>query len=218
MPQWPITLTSLAYLALLAVCTLTASWQRLADDHRQNAWMGLTVAMLLMWSMPARVGGIDLHFAGASLAALMFGVRLGTISIAIAQVIAWITGRVATADAALYGIFYSVLPALLTISLQRLIQARLPRHIFVYIFVTCFGATLIANVVSTVSFALAYPWLSGTEHASPPADFLAYRLLLCWGESMLTGMLMAIFVVYRPLWVSTFRDDIYLSKTSTRQD
>jgi uncharacterized membrane protein len=111
-----------------------------------------------------------------------------------------------------------VVPAFLTVSLQRLIQARLPHHIFVYIFVTCFGATLIANVVSTVSFALAYPWFSGTEHARLPADFLAYRLLLCWGESMLTGMLMAIFVVYRPLWVSTFRDDIYLRKSSTQQD
>ena len=54
---------------------------------------------------------------------------------------------------------------------------------------------------------------AGASHqAAPSVDYLSYRLLLCWSESMLTGMLVAIFVAYRPQWMTTFRDELYLAR------
>ncbi|WP_354684875.1 hypothetical protein [Cupriavidus necator] len=42
------------------------------------------------------------------------------------------------------------------------------------------------------------------------ADTLAATVILAFGEAFLTGMLVAVFVVYRPQWVVTFRDEEYL--------
>ena len=104
------------------------------------------------------------------------------------------------------------MPALLTVAIQRLVQARMPRNVFVYIFVTGFAGTLVANILATLAFA-GMAWLFGaSSQAAPSSDYLPYRLLLCWGESMLTGMLVAIFVAYRPQWMTTFRDEVYLAR------
>lgn len=214
----PIPASSLIpiYLALLAACAATAHWRLLADDYRQHAWLGLTVALILMWSMPSKVGAIDLHLAGASIAALMFGARLASISLAGALGISGHAEQLFGPELALQGIAFTLLPAILTVTMQRFIQARLPRHIFVYLFVCGFGATLIANALSVLTFNWAYS-LNWADHpfraTALPDDYLAYRLLLCWGEAMLTGMLVAIFVAYRPQWVSTFRDEVYLAKS-----
>jgi len=204
---------SAIYLGALVWCALTAPWRDLASSTRQHGWMGLTVALLLVWTMRAPVGsGMDLHLAGASLAALMFGTRLAAVSLAVALAVLAFTGHIAPESLALQGVAYMLLPALLTIAIQRLVQARLPRNVFVYIFVTGFGGTLAANVLATLAF-VGMAWLfSAAPQPAPWGDYLSYRLLLCWGEAMLTGMLVAVFVVYRPQWMTTFRDEIYLAR------
>ena len=201
---------SAIYLVALLWCLLTAPWRDLAASTRQHGWMGLTVALLLAWTMRAPIGnGVDLHLAGASLAALMFGARLAAVSLA---VVLALTGHIALEGLALQGIAYALLPALLTVAIQRLVQARLPRNVFVYIFVSGFAGTLAANVLATLAY-VGMAWLFGASpRAAPSGDYLSYRLLLCWGESMLTGMLVAIFVVYRPQWMTTFRDEVYLAR------
>lgn len=210
--QFTVALTAI-YLGALGWCLVTAPWRDLAAPTRQHGWMGLTVALLLAWTMRAPVGnGMDLHLAGASLAALMFGARLAALSLAVVLAVLAFTGRIALEGLALQGIAYALLPALLTVAIQRLVEARLPRNVFVYIFVTGFAGTLAANILATLAFA-GMAWLfDASPQAALSNDYLSYRLLLCWGEAMLTGMLVAIFVAYRPQWMTTFRDEIYLAR------
>lgn len=210
--QSAIALTAL-YLAALVWCLLTAPWRDLASSTRQHGWMGLTVGLLLAWTMRAPIGnGMGLHLAGASLAALMFGARLAAASLAVVLALLAFTGHIAPEGIALQGIAYALLPALLTVAIQRLVQARMARNVFVYIFVAGFAGTLAANVVATLVYA-GMAWLFGASpEAAPTGNYLSYRLLLCWSESMLTGMLVAIFVAYRPQWVTTFRDEVYLAR------
>ena len=201
------------YLGALAWCLATAPWRSLASSTRQHGWMGLTVGLLLAWSLRAGVGaGMELHLVGASLAALMFGARLGSASLAVVLAVLALTGRVAWQPLALQGLAFALLPALLTIAIQRLVEARLPRNVFVYIFVTGFAGTLVANALATLAFALMLRLSGAWLDAAQFDAYLSYRLLLCWGEAMLTGMLVAVFVAYRPQWMLTFRDEIYLAR------
>jgi len=209
MTSYSTLVLSAIYLAVLAWCLASAPWRSLAASTRQHGWMGLTVALLLAWTLHASGGkGMDLHLAGASLAALMFGARLAAASLAVVLAVLGLTGRIAPEALALEGVFYTLLPVLFTIAIQRLVEARLPRNVFVYIFVTGFAGTLAANALAALAFE-GWAWLLG---AAPSGDYLAYRLLLCWGEAMLSGMLVAIFVAYRPQWMLTFRDEIYLAR------
>ena len=41
-------------------------------------------------------------------------------------------------------------------------------------------------------------------------DYLPYVFLLAFGEAWLSGMVVTLFVVYRPEWVGTFEDSRYL--------
>lgn len=203
---------SAIYLVALLWCLLTAPWRDLASSTRQHGWMGLTVGLLLAWTMRAPIGnGMALHLAGASLAALMFGARLAAISLAVVLAVLALTGHIALESLALQGIAYALLPALFTVAIQWLVQARMARNVFVYIFVSGFAGTLAANVLATLAYA-CMAWLFGASPNALSSDYLSYRLLLCWGESMLTGMLVAIFVAYRPQWMTTFRDEVYLAR------
>jgi uncharacterized membrane protein len=153
--------------------------------------------------------GLDLHLAGASLAALMFGPRLASTALAIVLVTAIFSGRFAVPEAVLQGLAFVLLPAFTTAALQRALEWRLPRHVFIYVF----GAALAGSFIANALGALAYAWLATSVtglHAGLAQDFTAYRLLLAWGEAMLTCMLAAIFLAYRPQWLMSFRDERYL--------
>jgi len=43
-------------------------------------------------------------------------------------------------------------------------------------------------------------------------DSLLYLVYLSFGEATISGMLMTLFVVYRPSWVATFDDSRYLQR------
>jgi uncharacterized membrane protein len=42
------------------------------------------------------------------------------------------------------------------------------------------------------------------------ADLMLARGFVAWGDAILTGMLVAIFVAFRPHWLATYADRIYL--------
>ena len=46
--------------------------------------------------------------------------------------------------------------------------------------------------------------------ARPGADLMLARFLVAWGDAFITGMLVAIFVAFRPEWLATYTDRLYL--------
>lgn len=53
---------------------------------------------------------------------------------------------------------------------------------------THFTGTLASNILATLAFA-GMDWLfDASPQAVPSNNYLSYRLLLYWGESMLTGI------------------------------
>ncbi len=45
-----------------------------------------------------------------------------------------------------------------------------------------------------------------------PSLSLVARWLMAWGDAVVTGMLTAIFVAYRPQWLATWSDALYLRR------
>ena len=41
---------------------------------------------------------------------------------------------------------------------------------------------------------------------------LVARWLMAWGDGMVTGMLCAVFVAFKPGWLATWSDQLYLPK------
>jgi uncharacterized membrane protein len=134
----------------------------------------------------------------------LVGMTLAAVATTLATDHDWIAiaGRVLVAGA---------LPALVSHVVRRAAEARLPANFFIYVFVVGFlggGLAMLATVAAVAaSFALAAP------SAGPQSDaWTALALMLAFAEATLTGMLITLFVVYKPGWVGTFDDARYLRR------
>ena len=207
-----------AWLPLLAVwfwCFRTAPWKRLGDSVQFNVWLGTVVLLVLVWSMKAGVKpGLNLHFLGATMFALMFGRQLAIIGFSV--VLAGVTlngellGREGWLAFGLNALVLAVFPVLLADAIRRGVERWLPGNFFVYVFVTAFfGAA--AVVMATGLLASGMLWLAAVYPAPTLLDdYLPYYLLLGFAEAWLNGALITLMVVYAPHWVGSFDDRRYL--------
>jgi len=94
-------------------------------------------------------------------------------------------------------VWFGLVPGTLALGLGLLVRRLLPHHLFVFILGRAFIATALA--VNLTGY-LAY--LGGRK-----PDTLG---LEGWGEAFGTGMLVAIFVAFKPEWLLTYSDARYL--------
>ena len=189
-----------------------APWGRLRDSEQMNVWLGMIVLLTLLWSLKAGVKpGLAMHLVGATVFTLSFGPHLAFVGLSL--VMAGISLNGAAGPLA-YGA-NALLTAGLGVAFSHfyygLVVAWFPRHFFVYIFVNSFlGAALtvvVLGLASSLFLAMsgAYPWGYLAD------EYLPYFLLLAFSEAWLSGMMMTLFVIYRPGWVASFDDARYLT-------
>lgn len=105
-------------------------------------------------------------------------------------------------------VWLGLVPATLAVLLGAGLRRWLPNHLFIYILGRGFFATALAVAAAGALSAL----LHGVPPGLSAADLLLGRGLAAWGDAFLTGMLVAIFVAFRPQWLATYADRIYLPK------
>lgn len=196
-----------------AVCLYRAArrapWKTLDSAGAFSAWCIFIICLPLVWRFDVPVArGAALHLLGMPLFVLMFGRQLAIVGLAI-SVMAFTDIRDGLwANIGVNLLLLSILPAWCGDVVMRATRRFLPHHLFVYLLGNgFFGAMAMLAVTGLISFGVRAVWAT----ASPlPADTIAYMLLLAWGEAFLTGFLLTMFTVYRPQWVLTFDDDVYL--------
>lgn len=200
------------WLPLFARSLLMAPWSRLRDSVLMNVWLGMVVLLTLVWSLKAGVKpGLSIHLLGATVFTLTFGAHLAFIGLSLVALGLVLNGAADVFSYAINALLLAGAGVFLSQRIYALVVRLLPRHFFVYIFVNgFFGAALTMigiGILSTVLLALAgaYAWDYLLE------EYLPYFLLLGFSEAWLSGMLMTLFIVYRPGWVLTFDDSSYLA-------
>jgi uncharacterized membrane protein len=105
-------------------------------------------------------------------------------------------------------VWLGVVPGSLTLLFGAGIRRLLPHHLFIYILGRGFFATALScSLAASVPLLWQVP-ATGTE----VGDLLLARGLTAWGEAFLTGMLVAIGVAFRPQWLATYSDRLYLPR------
>jgi uncharacterized membrane protein len=199
---------------VLAAALLTAPWKSwLGDGEHQWVWLGSLGLLLAVWSMHAGfTPGLSLRFLLMTALTLMNGWQLAVIGAALVLLVMCLTGQ---ADWASFGanlVCVGIVPALFTAWFHEQVHNRLPHNYFVYFFVTVFlGSALAYNLAGLAR--LGFLALSGSlppGHVLP--EYVAVLPFMSFGEGVANGMIMAMAVVYRPQWVMSFDDRIYLGK------
>jgi len=200
--------------AVLALATLSAPWRVwLEDRERQWVWLASLGLLVGVWSMKAGITpGFSLRFLMVTALTLMHGWPLAVIGCAMVLGVLCVVGQAAWASFGADLLCVAVVPALFSAWLHEQVHARLPHNYFIYFFVTVFlGSALAYNLAGLVRLGILAA--AGTlDEAHVGAEYFAVLPFMSFGEGVVNGMVMAMAVVYRPKWVMSFDDRLYLAK------
>lgn len=197
----------LAWLVVLR----TAPWRRLLDNLLSHGFLGTCVLLLLLWHIEVRqFPGLNYHFLGATLLALMFRWQLAFVGMNLILLALVFNGETPWQTLPINALTMGLLPILTGYGLYRLVERKLPNHLFVYLFVNAFfGAALTIGIAVTVSaLLLAAAGVYRLDYLL--TEYLPFLPLMMFPESFITGMLTTLAVVFYPQWVLTFDDAKYL--------
>ena len=144
--------------------------------------------------------------SGAVLLMLMAGWPLAVLALVpVALITVWMAD-LSLAEGLHRLVWVGLVPATIAMGLGAAIRRGLPNQLFVYILGRGFFATAIAGSAAGA--------LSVVLHGVPPGlqaeDILLARFLSAWADAFLAGMVVAIFVAFRPHWLATYADRVWL--------
>jgi uncharacterized membrane protein len=212
----PAALAAWTWLALgiiLAWAARRARWEHLAACNLTRVWHGAIVAVILLWSLKARLNdGFTFHLLGMAGITLMLGLPLALISAALAVFVVAVMQQAPVSQVAIAWLTLGFVPIVTLDALRRAAERHLPANFFIYTFVIAFASTAVSVLAATLASLAAWSLVADRAFGELAAVYLPIVIQMGFGEALLTGMLLTIFVVYKPHWVATFDDARYLRR------
>ncbi len=184
-----------------------APWRALGPEGPPWPWLAWATAMPALWGA-AHLSGMAVAqpLSGACLLMLMCGWPLAVLlMVPVAVGTAFLSGLTWPEALQAY-LWQGLLPASLGALAGALVRRSLPNHLMVYILGRGFFATALAGSLAGA--------LATAVQGPPPGlaweDVVLGRSLAAWGDAWLSGILVSIFVAFRPQWLATYADRIYL--------
>ncbi len=197
---------ALATLALLVALQLRP-WRAVAAEGPPWPWLAWAALMPLLWVADRLVAmPVAQPLSGVCLLVLLMGWPLAMLALVpVALLAAWAVG-LPPAEALHRAVWLGVVPGTLALGFGLALRRWLPRQLFIYIL----GRGFIGTVLCTALAGMAAVWLHDRPAGLDAGDLMLGRWLAAWGDAWLCGLLAAIFVAYRPHWLATYTDRLYL--------
>jgi uncharacterized membrane protein len=212
------------YLAISSVVLLWAFrggyWKVLIKPSVVNSVLGGIVALGLAWNVKASLPGmaaealvgLSFQFFGASLLVAMYGVRPAIVMLAgVTTIISFISSWTLE-DSLRQFLVLGAFPAITACMVIRLINRFLPKHLFIFILGHGYVAGVISIIIPSLLLMLWHQAFAANTWglSMDLVDWFVTLVILSFTEGSLSGMLLAVFVIYRPHWVPAFSDAEYL--------
>ena len=193
----------------LALALALRPWRAVRHGGPPWPWLAWWAVMPVLWSAD-HLTRIPLAqpMSGVCLLVLLAGWPLAMLGVAlVALVAAWMTG-LGWEAAAVRAVWLGVVPGTLAMLLGAGVRRWLPHHLMVYILGRGFFASLFAL---TLTGAAELAW-HGVPESLSAGELMIGRWLAAWGDAFVTGMIVSIFVAFRPQWLATYSDRLYLPR------
>ena len=196
-------------MAALAIALLIRPWRLLTDGALLTPLFGTLVILPWLWALPRlHTMPLQLQFSGACAVTLMLGWPLAVLALG---AVTLISAALAPADVDVLVaqvVWQGIVPATLALGLGALLRRWAGTHPFVYILARAFAGTVLCTFAASSLAQMAGHEL---QFVGPGLAKVA-RWLMAWGDGFMTGMMAAIFVAFRPQWLATWSDRLYLKK------
>jgi uncharacterized membrane protein len=202
---------SIVAVAVLGAAMVRVPWNRFRTAAFQHLFLGACVAMLFLWRVRfGIVPGLPIHLLCLTTLTLMFGVPLAISAGAVLAGAMCVMGFVAWTTWSGYLLAFGVVPVVVT--WLTLITSRrfLPPNLFIYIFVCAFfgaAASMLAAMVANSVFLLGSGQIAFSQIRE---TYLSIAPLMMFPEAFVNGFIVTVFVVFKPAWISSFDDEVYL--------
>lgn len=196
-------------LAAASVALALRPWRGTGPDGPPWPWLALWAVLPVLWGVDRYVEvPIAQPMSGAALLVLLAGWPLAVLAMVPVAAATAFAADLGAAEALHRLTWLGVVPATLTLALGAATRRWLPNHLFVYILGRAYIGTFIACALADGT-AL---WLSARPAGAQLDDLWLVRPIAAFGEAFITGMLVAILVAFRPHWLATYSDRLYLPK------
>ncbi|AVS86642.1 hypothetical protein C8246_06510 [Paracidovorax avenae] len=161
-----------------------------------------------IWALPTlHAMPLQLQMSGACLVVLMVGWPLAVpVLAAVAAMAALLSPALTWSEALGLAAWQGVVPATLALLLGALLRRLTGTHLFVYVLGRAFLGTALCMFAANGLALWSGHGLPGVD----PGLAMVARWLMAWGDAVVTGMLCAVFVAFRPEWLATWSDRLYL--------
>ena len=206
------TISLLIYIIGLLYIGSKTDFSRLISERKwQHIIFGSTVAILLLWSFRVSIyDSLVMHFLWLTTLTLVLGFRWAILVSSSVLIIVSLLGSEPWQMIGVNGLLGVFLPILITYGIFSFSFHRLPRHVFVYIFLCAFfpGAiTMGAKMLALSGYYFVdgiYTW-----------DIIQYNytnmtVLMIFPEAFFNGFSITCLVIYKPDLVHTFHDKFYI--------
>ncbi|MGV3569827.1 MAG: hypothetical protein ACO1PB_04445 [Ramlibacter sp.] len=196
----------------LAAALLVRPWRLLQPWRLALLATPLLAVLTLLpwlWSWPGLAAlPIPLHWSAAPLVVLVLGWPLAVPALALAGLATMLTGGASLAEAITLVVWSGILPATLMLVLGHAVRRGFGPNPVAYLLGRAFVVPLAALAVCSLAAAAA-----GQGFTSPRGDLQAVAvLLLAMGEASWTCAVATLLVAYRPQWLATWSDALYLRR------
>ena len=212
MPSSVMWLLNALFLSILLYAASKTPFKKFLENvSGQHVFFGAMVMLFLLWGVKAGVSpGLGFHHLGATLFTLMFGWPLAIFGLSIIMLASVLLQHNELISLGANGVLSIIIPVMVSYGVLRLSQRFLPDNFFIYIFIAAFFGAGIAVAASRLASIVLLAVTDAYPLAKLIEESLLYTPMFMFPEMFVTGMLISIFVVYRPDWVATFDDERYI--------
>jgi len=196
--------------AALTLALALRPWRLHPDAGPPWPSLAITCALPLLWGLDRYTAPLAQPLSGAALLVLFAGWPWAVLAcVPAAAVTAWLGGLdLSEALHRLVGL--GLVPATLTVGIGAALRRLLPHHLFVYILGRGFVGTIVVCAAAHALDLALHPPRGGLS----AGDRWLAGVLGAFAEGTMTGMLIAIAVAFRPHWLATYSDRLYLPPRS----
>lgn len=210
----PSSLSDSSYLAVVVLSLAGALWVRpwrvLGQAGPPWPWLACWAVLPLSWGVDRWADSpLVQPLSCVPLLVLMAGWPLTMLALLPAALVMMVMGGIGWQEGLHRLVWLGLMPSAAGLGLGWLVRQWFPHHLFVYILVRAFLGTWLVMAVMGV---LRY-WSEGPSIVLSASDVVLARVLTASGEAFLTGMVAAIFVAFRPQWLATYSDRLYLPRS-----
>lgn len=205
-------ISAIASVIGLAIIIKNTNLSQLIDDTGfQHRFFGASAAVFVLWIF--RVGIVDelqVHFLWLTSLALILGFRWAVISSTLVLLGVTAVGYEKFSMLGVNWLLGTLMPIAVTYAIFSWTFHKLPKNLFIYLFVCAFFPGAITVSLKIIAMAGYFELDTNLGWDVIFANYVLLIPLLLFSEAFFNGFTMTSLVIHKPNWVYTFHDKFYI--------